>query len=632
MKFLVRPSRAIRASGVQAGGGGETGFAARDAIKRERPQQTMKSNSHRLARQPSRTQRNDVAARIPALLTMALKEYHAGRMAEVERLCLQVLSLDVRQPDGLYMLGMAGFKTERFEMAERMIRRALAVNPRQAFYHSNLGNALLSQGKPIEAAASFEQALQIKPDHYEARFNLGNTFMAQKRFDAAAVAFKQALEIKSDYCDAWCNLGTVYRRQQRLDEAIDCFERALAISPQNADLCCNLGDALHVKGKVAEAVVWYKRTLSLNPAHNRVCNCLCNAFFDLGDLAASTAWCERALAIKPDFGDALMNQCLLELLKGDYAAGWRNYEVRWKVYTPRAFAQPLWLGAPLKGETILLYAEQGLGDSLQFLRYVPMVQAAGGRVVLDIPPNLRRLAAQIPGVAAVVSTGDPLPPFVCRCPLLSLPLAFGTRVETIPARTPYLAVPEDALKKAAALWWPADGLRVGIAWTGSLTHPKNRARSVPLDLLERLFGLEGVHFFSLQMGPAAAELAARKTRVTSLAPVTGDMADTAAQMAQLDLVISIDTAMAHLAGALARPVWVLLQNLPDWRWLLEREDSPWYPTARLFRQPRPGDWASVIERVKAELLDLARQKRALAAEKRAALGQTAEEPAAQLSM
>jgi hypothetical protein len=259
--------------------------------------------------------------------------------------------------------------------------------------------------------------------------------------------------------------------------------------------------------------------------------------------------------------------------------------------------------------------------------------------VLEIPSNLRRLAAGLPGVAALVNTrppddgpsslernngapggspssagqqtNSPLPRFDCHCPLMSLPVAFGTTVESIPARVPYLALPEEALQKAAALAWPMTGLRVGLAWTGNPSHPKNRSRSIPLNLLESLFNLENVHFFSLQMGPEAAELTAWKAKIADLAPVTSDMADTAAQMAHLDLILSIDTSVAHLAGALARPLWVMLSCLPDWRWLLDRKDSPWYPTARLFRQPRPGDWTAVIASVRAALVELAAQKQAL---------------------
>ena len=568
----------------------------------------MKQASRRTDRQLARSPKIDASEKIQVLLALALRAYNVEQMAEVERLCLQILAIDVRHADGLYLLGMAGYKTERYEMAERMIRRAIAVFPDHAYYQSNLGNALKALRKFDEAVRCFERALEIKPDHEEAWYNLGNTYLAQKKLDEAEAAYKRTLQINPGYVDALCNLGSAYRQQKKLDEAIECFRRALELAPEYADLCCNLGDALHAQGKVDEAIGWYRRTLELDPRHHKACNCLCNAFFDKGELAESTAWCERALALAPDYGDARMNQCLLQLLQGDYVNGWRNYEMRWKVYTPRTSPQPLWLGAPLNGARILLHAEQGLGDSLQFLRYVPLVQAAGGKVMLDLPAKLHRLAAGLPGVLTLVKTGDPLPYFDCHCPLMSLPLALGTTLETVPAQVPYLSVPADALKAAEALAWPPSGFKVGLAWTGNQDHPKNHFRSVPLELLEPLLHIDGIHFFSLQMGPGAEELAARRLPMTDLAPVTGDMADTAAQMAHLDLIITIDTSMAHLAGALARPVWVLLGYSPDWRWLLTREDSPWYPTARLFRQPRHGDWLSVIERVRDSLQEMAAQR------------------------
>ncbi|MFZ1083644.1 MAG: tetratricopeptide repeat-containing glycosyltransferase family protein [Terracidiphilus sp.] len=566
--------------------------------------------SRALAKPPVRPHRDEKAEKIQLLMALVLREYGAEHMADVERLCLQVLALDVRHADALYILGMSSFKNGRFEVAERMIRRALAVNPNQPFYNFNLSNVLRALNRNEESTASLERALELKPDMVEALYNKGNLRMNEKKQEEAIALYKRALEINPDYADALCNLGGAYRQLNRLDEAVEAFQKALPLAPQNADLYCNLGDALHAQGKVVEAVDLYNRTLALNPKHFKACNCLCNANFDLGNLAESVTWCERTLALKPDFGDALMNQCLLQLLLGDYASGWRNYEVRWKVYPPRVFNEPLWLGAPLNGVGIVLYAEQGLGDSLQFLRYAPMVAAAGGRVILDLPANLRRLAAQTPGISALVATGEPLPPFVCRTPLMSLPLAFGTTVETIPGRVPYLFAPQDALQTAAALNWPATGLRVGVAWTGNPSHPKNRARSVPLDLLATLFDLEDVHFFSLQIGAPEAELVARKTRAVDLEPFTKDMADTAAQMMNMDLILSIDTSMAHLAGALGRPLWVMLNKVPDWRWLLEREDCPWYPNARLLRQPCQGDWPAVIERVRAELAELAARKKA----------------------
>jgi hypothetical protein len=246
-----------------------------------------------------------------------------------------------------------------------------------------------------------------------------------------------------------------------------------------------------------------------------------------------------------------------------------------------------------------------LGDTLQFLRYVPMVQAAGGTVILDVQRSLLRLAAELPGIAALEATGDPLPPFEWHCPLMSLPAAFGTAIESIPAQVPYLRVPAEAKQSAESLEWPIDGLRVGLVWSGNPLFPEDRLRSIPLSGFEPLLALNGVHFFSLQMGPAASQLAEVGAPAIDLQPAIGDMADTAALIEKLDLVITVDTAVAHLAGALGKPVWVLLPFAPDWRWLMEREDSPWYPTMRLFRQPKFGNWPSVLERVRGELAVLA---------------------------
>jgi len=570
--------------------------------------------------------KNDVTTKIQMQMAIALREYNAGNMAEAERYCLQILFLDAHYSDALYLLGMAAFNTKRYQIAERMIRHAIAINGRQAYYHSNLGNTLLALGQNEAAIACFRRALQVDPARFEACFNLGNVLLADKKYDEAEALYKQTLAINPGYADALINLGTVYRQQNRLDEAIDCFRQALKISPDNPNFCCNLGDALHLRGDLDEAIRWYMRTVQLKPDHPKALNCLCNVHFDLGNLPEAVAWCNRALAQRPDYGEALMNRSILQLLQGDFLNGWRNYEVRWSVFSPRVFTHPLWQGQPLNGARILLYGEQGMGDSVQFLRYVPLVQAAGGRVLLDLPAGLRRLAAQIPGIDPQVGVGEPLPPFDFRCPLLSLPLACGTTLETIPARVPYLAPPQEALAKAASIGWPAEGLRVGIVWAGNPTHPKNRIRNVPLDLLASLFDLEGVHFYSLQIGEAAADLVARKTKVTNLAPMIEDMADTAALMKFLDLVISVDTSMAHLAGALGRPLWVLLPKVPDWRWLLDREDCPWYPSACLVRQTVQNNWGPVIERVRAGLIEMAARKQAMIAQMRSSQTQAAPQP------
>jgi len=576
-----------------------------------------KSNSLR-AQEPARPADRTSAQLLymQSLMSRALQHFEAGQFTEIEPLCLKILAVDVRHADALYVLGMAAFKTARYELAARMMRRAIAVNGRQPFYHSNLGNVFEAQGKLDEAIACQRQALAIDPNHVEASFILGNLYTAQKKHEEAVPCFRQVLAVKPGYADAWCNLGNVFKALGKLDQAVDSYRHAVALLPDHADLLCNLGDALHLLGRVDEAVSCYQRTISLNPNHAKAFNCLGNAFFDLGNLAESNAHCARAVELKPDFYDALMNVTLLQLLQGDYLAGWRNYEVRWKVYPARLFDQPLWQGAAapdeagLQGKRILLHAEQGLGDSLQFLRYVPQVQAAGGHVILDVPPALRRIAALIPDLEALTCTGDPLPPFDCHCPLMSLPQAFATTLETIPARVPYLTVPDDALKTASALPWPAQGLRVGLVWAGNPSHPKDRARSIPLPLLEPLFGIEGVHMFSLQLGPALEQLAATNLAITDLAPAIHDMADTAALMANLDLIISVDTSPVHLAGALAKPTWLLVPYSPDWRWLLNRDDSPWYPTMRIFRQPAAGDWRSIVVALRAALLErLARSEK-----------------------
>ena len=300
----------------------------------------------------------------------------------------------------------------------------------------------------------------------------------------------------------------------------------------------------------------------------------------------------------------------MELLAGNFTKGWRDYEIRSRrKNAPRRFPEPLWRGDSLNGARILLHAEQGLGDTLQFLRYVPMVQAAGGTVILDVPRSLLRLAAELPGIATLIGTGDPLPPFEWHCPLMSLPLAFGTSLDSIPGPVPYLRVPAKAWKKAEGLQWPDKGLRVGVVWSGNPLFPEDWIRSIPLRSFASMFRREGVHFFSLQMGPAAAQLAEVNAPVIDLRVAIVDMADTAALIAKLDLVITVDTAVAHLAGALGKTTWVLLPFAPDWRWLIEREDSPWYSTMRLFRQPGFGDWGSVLERVRDELALFATKNR-----------------------
>ncbi|MDR3775809.1 MAG: tetratricopeptide repeat-containing glycosyltransferase family protein [Terracidiphilus sp.] len=499
----------------------------------------------------------------------AMQHCQAGELAEAERQCLQILAIDVRHEEALNLLGAVLHQAGRPEAAAKMIRRAIAINAKKAVYHCELGHVLDDLGKHEEAMAAYKQAQALQADYAEVNFGLGN----------------------------------VYRKQGKLEEAVAEYERALQLSPDNVLFHNNLGATFHAQDKFEEAKAEYHRALALKLDDELALNNMGVAYYAEGKLDEALDCYERAIAVKPDYNGAHWNQSLAQLRQGDFAAGWRNYEWRClRDNAPRCFPLPLWRGEPLKGARILLHSEQGLGDTLQFLRYLPMVQAMGCSVVLEVQEPLQRIAAELPGLAALVHGGDALPPLDWQCPMMSLPLAFNTTLETIPAQVPYITVPEEAREAAAARDWLEEGLRVGLVWAGNPSHIDDRRRSIPLSSLEPLFCVEGVHFYSLQMGPSAVHLATTGAQITDLTPAISDMADTAALIEQLDLVICVDTAVAHLAGAMARPAWILLPFAPDWRWLQEREDSPWYPTLRLFRQPKLRDWASVIEKVRDALV------------------------------
>jgi tetratricopeptide (TPR) repeat protein len=518
----------------------------------------------------------------------------------------QVLRLKPDSEEAHFNLAKIFLDQWKLKEARPHMERVLALKPDSAETHINMGILLAREGKPEEARVCYERALVLNPDSVEALCNLGNLFCARGKLDEARACFERAISLSPGVAEVHNNLGVVFRDLGMFDEAQACHERALALKPDYADAQNNLGIIFWDQGKMDDSAASHERALALNPGYSEAYNNLGNTRRSQGRLEEARMCHERALALNPDNVEAKWNLSLVELLTGDFAAGWRDYEIRTRrKNAPRIFPEPLWRGEPLNGARILLHAEQGLGDTLQFLRYLPLVKDAGGTVILDVQRSLVRLVAELPGVAALVATGDPLPPFDWHCPLMSLPAAFQTSIESIPAQVPYLHVPAEAKKNAESLKWPEDGLRVGLVWSGNPLFPEDRLRSISLSGFEALLALHGVRFFSLQMDPAASQLAEVGAPVIDLEATIGDMADTAALIEKLDLVITVDTAVAHLAGALGKPVWVLLPFAPDWRWLMERADSPWYPTMRLFRQPKFGDWPSVLERVRGELAVLA---------------------------
>ena len=517
----------------------------------------------------------------------AVRLHQAGRLDEAERIYEGLLTADPRHAGSLHLLGVAAYTRGDLERAGRLITEAIGVDPNAASFHANLGNVLLDLGRAAEAESCYWRALELEPESGS----------------------------------AWSNLAYALLCLRRREESLAASDRAVALLPGRAETLTNRANILLELGRIEEAADVYLSVLALKPGYLAAINNLGTVRLEQRDFNGALEQYEAALALAPQCAEALLNRSVVELLRGDFAVGWRDYEARMLTMrgnargnTPRrGSGQPQWRGEPLHGARILLYAEQGLGDCIQFLRYVPLVEAAGGRVVLEVPLQMRRLAEalsrSLSGSAQVISYGDPMPEFEWHCPLMSLPLAFGagadgTAQEVIPCRVPYFRVPDEERRRAAALDWPAQGLRVGLVWAGMPDHPRDWARSMPLATLEPVLDLRGMHFFSLQLGAPAGQ-GMEHPQIIELAPDPANMADTAAKILQLDLVIAVDTAVAHLAGALGKPVWVMLPWVPDWRWLLEREDSPWYPSMRLFRQSERGAWAPVVARVREALAELA---------------------------
>ncbi|MGH6663098.1 MAG: tetratricopeptide repeat protein [Rhodospirillales bacterium] len=423
--------------------------------------------------------------------------------------------------------------------------------------------------------------------------------------DAAARLYGQALLLDAKLPDVYNNFGVVLHRLGKGEAAVACYRRSLVLKPNNAGAFTNLGNVLRELGRLEVAAASHRRAIVLAPDSADAHYNLGLALRDLGDSDAALEEFATTLKLDPNHADCRWDRALTLLQKGDFAEGFKEYEWRWKLKRaePRNFKQPLWDGGVLKGKTILIHAEQGFGDMIHFARYIPMVKAKGGNVVVEVAAPLARLFSTVPGVSQVVNQGAQLPTFDVYAPMMSLARIFGTTLETIPTNVPYLKAPEAHAPQLPATMSRAR--KVGIAWAGRRTHQNDANRSVTFTQFIELLGLPQATFYSLQWGPEAADIANNGCApfVLNLGTRLGDFATTAGVIEQLDLVISVDTVVAHLAGALGKPVWVLLSMPCDWRWMNGRDDSPWYPTMRLFRQQRPGVWDPVFERARKALHD-----------------------------
>lgn len=527
-----------------------------------------------------------------------------GHLDEAIGCYREVAQINADYPGLQANLAEALRRAGRFEEAIAYFRRALGVEAGSPVLWNRLGNAYAELGRPNEAAGCYRHALELDPSFVDAHNNLGNALGALGRWDEAIASFREALELKPDFADALSNLGNALKVRGDPDEAIACYRRAIALKPDYVEAHYNLANILRDQGQPDAAVECFTKAIALRPDFVDVYVNLGGLLADQKMLDPAIACYDRAVVLAPQLADGHFNRAIALLAKGDLAAGWREYEWRWQMpemaaVCPR-YDQPRWHGEPAAGRTILIHAEQGFGDTLQFCRYAPLVAARGLRVIMSVPTALVRLLHSLPGVDQVIAEGTEPPAFDLHCPMLSLPLALQTTLPTIPCSVPYLrADPGQAAiwgQRLAAL--PGERRRrVGLVWAGSARNHApalaavDRRRSLSPEQLAPLFGMPGLQMFSLQkFGPAAPQA----YKLIDVMAEMEDFADTAALIENLDLIISVDTAVAHLAAALGRPVWLLDRFDSCWRWLTDRRDSPWYPTLKLYRQPRPGDWDAVI--------------------------------------
>jgi len=489
-------------------------------------------------------------------------------------------------------------------------RRAIALNPDFAAPHYNMGNSLNALGRGEEAIASYRHALAIDPVLPQGWHNLALSLQGAGRLDEAKEALQQAIFLAPGYLEARHNLGELCHARGKLEAAEACFRKVLALDPRYLPSWNALGITLQVQDRLDEALDCYLTALSIKPGYLHALNNLGALSRALGQVDRAVHCYRQVLAQDPDYADAHWNLGLVQLLLGQFEAGWQGYQWRFRKVDPipeQHFPQPLWDGAPLKGRVILLHAEQGFGDTLQFVRYVPLLARSGAVVLVQCQSQaIAPVIATVTGVARVLVRGEPLPQFDCHAPLMSLPYLCGTRLDTIPSAVPYLCADPELIEAWGARI-TGNGLRVGLVWAGRKSYKDDGKRSLSLPRFAPLARVPGVRFYALQVGEGSEQIASPPAglELVDLGQGIRNFADSAACLAQLDLVISADTAVAHLAGALGKPVWVLLPMACDWRWLLERDDSPWYPSARLFRQERRGDWQGVLERVARQLAELA---------------------------
>lgn len=568
-----------------------------------------------------------------------------SRFSEAETAYRRAIALDAHLTRACFNLAVALAEQGRLIEAENAYRAVIVREPVYRGAWLNLGNVLADQNRFGDAVAAYRCALEVDPDDVRLLCNLGAAFYRQGLLEEAIVQYRRVIALVPDNVAALRLLGLVLHEARYLHEAAEIYRQTFALDPTDHMIATNLGACLSELGAIDEALAACEHALLLKPDHapaytnlgiifekqERAADAvaahrcavgadplyakghanLAVALRNAGEIDEALAVSARAVALDPEQSLAQYNHAHFLLMNGHFAEGFEAYRWRRKCKTlsdgDPSFSEPEWQGEPREGRTLLLFAEYGLGDALHFVRYLPMVSAKGGRIILQVQPALASLLRQLPDVT-VIPRGEALPPFDLQLPLMSLPRLFGTTLDNLPADVPYLHPDSEKLLRWRAALGGGTRLKVGVVWAGNPRHKGDRQRSLSAEALLPRLVMPGVQLYSLQKEPReedAVVLAALGDDVIDLAPALGDFADTAAAVAALDLVIAVDTSVAHLAGALGHPVWMLTPYALDWRWLRDREDSPWYPTMRLFRQRSPREWDDPLMRLTAALAVLA---------------------------
>jgi hypothetical protein len=584
-------------------------------------------------------------ASVQAKLQQGLAMHQHGRLVEAEHCYEEVLRSAPKHFDALHLLGVLALQTGHAERGVGLIARAIEINPNVAGVHSNLANGLKDLNRLDEALASYDRAIALKPDYAEAYNNRGITLQGLNRLDTALADYEKAIALKPDYAEAYNNRGVTLQALNRSDDALASFGKAIAFRPNYPEAFNNRGNALKDLKQFDRALASYDTATMLRPGYAEAYN---NRGLGLQDLKrfdaalasfdkaialkpdyaeaynmrgmllqemarfdAALASFDKAIALKPDYAEAYNNQGLCLLRSGRFEQGWRRFEWRKKLddaFGGRSFSRSLWLGEKdISNKVLFVHWEQGLGDTLQFYRYGKLLKARGIKVAMSVQEPLFRLLKQTdPDIELINQDGVPAE-FDYHCPLLSLPLALQTTLETIPSEQRYIFADDQQRREWDDRLPPRTKPRIGIAWSGGTKHKNDHNRSIDLPVFAPLLSADA-HWISLQKDLRNGEpaLLAEIQKIASYHDELKDFSDTAAVIDALDLVITVDTSIAHLAGAMGKPVWILLPYNSDWRWLLDRDDSPWYPTARLFRQDSTRSWASVMARVQVALNDFVR--------------------------